>query len=94
VTSAVEQRELDAERMDLEDDSVDGVLCRFGYVQSAEEALQVTEELVRAAERTCAVLSENLPPIRQTTSYSLGRPLFDEVHAKLSLVEPRLLKAA
>ena len=28
----VEHRELDAERMDLEDNSVDGVLCRWGYM--------------------------------------------------------------
>jgi SAM-dependent methyltransferase len=32
----VEHRVLDAERMDLEDDSVDGVLCRWGYMLMAD----------------------------------------------------------
>jgi len=34
--SNVQARVLDAERMDLEDDSVDGVLCRWGYMLMAE----------------------------------------------------------
>ena len=32
----VEHREMDAERMDLDDDSVDGVLCRWGYMLMAD----------------------------------------------------------
>jgi SAM-dependent methyltransferase len=32
----VEHREMDAERMDLENDSVDGVLCRWGFMLMAE----------------------------------------------------------
>ena len=32
----VEHRVLDAERMDLDDDSVDGVACRYGYMLMAD----------------------------------------------------------
>ncbi|MDX6659893.1 MAG: hypothetical protein QOJ55_715, partial [Solirubrobacteraceae bacterium] len=34
----VEYRVLDAERMDLDDDSVDGVVCRWGYMLMADPA--------------------------------------------------------
>ena len=45
----VEHREMDAERMDLEDDSVDGVLCRWGYMLMAEPhtALAETRRVLR-----------------------------------------------
>jgi ubiquinone/menaquinone biosynthesis C-methylase UbiE len=36
--SNVEFRTMDAERMDLDDDSVDGVLCRWGYMLMADPA--------------------------------------------------------
>ena len=39
----VEYRELDAERMDLEDSSVDGVVCRFGYMLMADPAAALSE---------------------------------------------------
>jgi ubiquinone/menaquinone biosynthesis C-methylase UbiE len=39
----VEHREMDAERMDLEDDSVDGVLCRWGYMLMADPAAALAE---------------------------------------------------
>ncbi len=39
----VEYRVLDAERMDLEDSSVDGVLCRFGYMLMADPAAALGE---------------------------------------------------
>ena len=39
----VEHREMDAERMDLEDDSVDGVLCRWGYMLMADPASALAE---------------------------------------------------
>jgi ubiquinone/menaquinone biosynthesis C-methylase UbiE len=39
----VEYRVLNAERMDLEDDSVDGVLCRFGYMLMADPAAALAE---------------------------------------------------
>lgn len=46
----VEHRELDAECMDLEDDSVDGVLCRWGYMLMADPAaaLRETRRVLRA----------------------------------------------
>src|SRR5262249_40100727 len=39
----VEFRVMDAERMDLEDDSVDGVLCRWGYMLMADPAAAFRE---------------------------------------------------
>jgi SAM-dependent methyltransferase len=46
----VEHRVLDAERMDLEDDSVDGVVCRWGYMLMADPgaALKETNRVLRA----------------------------------------------
>jgi SAM-dependent methyltransferase len=41
--SNVDYRVLDAERMDLEDDSVDGVGCRFGYMLMADPAKALAE---------------------------------------------------
>ena len=45
----VEHRVLDAERMDLDDDSVDGVVCRWGYMLMANPAaaLQQTRRVLR-----------------------------------------------
>lgn len=39
----VEHREMDAERMDLEGDSVDGVLCRWGFMLMADPAAALAE---------------------------------------------------
>jgi ubiquinone/menaquinone biosynthesis C-methylase UbiE len=39
----VEHRVLDAERMDLEDDCVDGVVCRYGYMLMADPAAALAE---------------------------------------------------
>jgi ubiquinone/menaquinone biosynthesis C-methylase UbiE len=39
----VEYRLMDAERIELEADSVDGVLCRFGYMLMADPAKALTE---------------------------------------------------
>ena len=41
--SNVEHRVLDAENMDLDDDSVDGVVCRFGYMLMADPAAAFAE---------------------------------------------------
>jgi len=41
--SNAEFRTLDAERMDLDDGSVDGVLCRWGYMLMADPAAALTE---------------------------------------------------
>ena len=49
----VEHRVLDAEHMDLEDSSVDGVLCRFGYMLMADpgRALAETRRVLREGGR-------------------------------------------
>lgn len=39
----VEHRVMDAEHIELEDDSVDGVLCRFGYMLMADPAAALSE---------------------------------------------------
>ena len=39
----IEHRVLDAERMDLEDASVDGVVCRYGYMLMADPAAALSE---------------------------------------------------
>jgi ubiquinone/menaquinone biosynthesis C-methylase UbiE len=39
----VEYRVLDAEKMDLDDDSVDGVVCRWGYMLMADPAAALKE---------------------------------------------------
>lgn len=39
----IEHREVDAERMDLEADSVDGVLCRWGFMLMADPAAALAE---------------------------------------------------
>jgi SAM-dependent methyltransferase len=41
--SNIDYRVLDAERMDLDDDSVDGVSCRFGYMLMADPARALAE---------------------------------------------------
>jgi ubiquinone/menaquinone biosynthesis C-methylase UbiE len=41
--SNVEFRTMDAERMDLADGSIDGVLCRWGYMLMADPAAALTE---------------------------------------------------
>jgi len=39
----VEYRVIDAERIELDDDAVDGVLCRFGYMLMADPAVALAE---------------------------------------------------
>jgi SAM-dependent methyltransferase len=39
----VDYRVIDAERIELEDDSIDGVLCRFGYMLMADPAAALAE---------------------------------------------------
>ncbi len=56
----VECRVLDAERLDLPDRSVDGVLCRWGYMLMADAAaaLRETRRVLRADGRVaCAVFA-------------------------------------
>jgi ubiquinone/menaquinone biosynthesis C-methylase UbiE len=56
----VESRVLDAERLDLPDASVDGVLCRWGYMLMADPAaaLRETRRVLRTDRRVaCAVFA-------------------------------------
>lgn len=56
----IECRVLDAERLDLPDESVDGVLCRWGYMLMAdpEAALTETRRVLRGEGRlSCAVFA-------------------------------------
>jgi ubiquinone/menaquinone biosynthesis C-methylase UbiE len=56
----VECRVLDAERLDLPDGSIDGVLCRWGYMLMADPAaaLQETHRVLRPGGRVaCAVFA-------------------------------------
>ena len=55
--SNVEYRVLDAERMDLDDDSVDGVVCRWGYMLMADpaKALGETRRVSRSAAAGSAI---------------------------------------
>src|SRR5215207_2412327 len=56
----VECRVLDAERLDLPDGSVDGVICRWGYMLMADAAaaLRETRRVLRADGRvSCAVFA-------------------------------------
>jgi ubiquinone/menaquinone biosynthesis C-methylase UbiE len=49
----IDYRVMDAERMDLDDDSVDGVLCRWGYMLMADPAaaLRETRRVLRGGGR-------------------------------------------
>jgi SAM-dependent methyltransferase len=51
----VEYRVMDAERMDLPDESVDGVICRWGYMLMADPAmaLRETRRVLRRGGRLC-----------------------------------------
>ena len=52
----VEYRVLDAERMDLDDDTVDGVLCRWGYMLMADPGRGARGDPPRPARRRHARL--------------------------------------
>jgi SAM-dependent methyltransferase len=54
-------RVLDAERIELADDTVDGVLCRWGYMLMADQAAALAETyrvLRRGGRLSCAVLGD------------------------------------
>jgi SAM-dependent methyltransferase len=76
----VEYRVLDAERMDLEDDSVDGVLCRWGYMLMADpgSALAETRRVLRDGGRVS--LSVWAPPERNPWAAVPGGVLVDREH--------------
>ena len=77
----VEHREMDAERIDLDDDSVDGVLCRWGYMLMADPhaALSETRRVLR--DRGRLSLSVWGKPERNPWASLPGRALMEHTGA-------------
>jgi precorrin-6B methylase 2 len=76
----VDYRVIDAERIDLPDDAVDGVICRFGYMLmgDAAAALAETRRVLRPGGR--AVLAVWGPPERNPFFAMLARPMVEAGH--------------
>jgi SAM-dependent methyltransferase len=76
----VEHRVLDAERMELDDSSVDGVLCRFGYMLMADpaKALGETRRVLRDGGRL--VFGVWGPPDENMWAFVPGRVLVERGH--------------
>jgi ubiquinone/menaquinone biosynthesis C-methylase UbiE len=74
----VEHRVLDAERIELEDDSVDGVLCRFGYMLMADpaQALAETRRVLRPGGRLALAVWREAP--RNPWISAAGRVLVEQ----------------
>jgi ubiquinone/menaquinone biosynthesis C-methylase UbiE len=98
----VEPRVLDAESMDLPDDSVDGILCRWGYMLMADpaKALQETRRVLR--ESGAVALSVFGAPERNAWTSVPSRVLLEVTGAPrpdpsgpgiLSLADPNRTKA-
>lgn len=76
----VEYRVIDAEKIELEDDSVDGALCRFGYMLMADaaKALAETHRVLRSGGRlTLAVWG---PPESNPFFSLIGMALMQRGH--------------
>ncbi len=71
----VEYRVVDAERIDLDDDAVDGVLCRFGFMLMADPAaaLAHTRRVLRPGGRLALAVWG--PPERNPFFTTIGRVL-------------------
>ena len=76
----VEFRVLDAERMDLADDSVDAVVCRFGYMLMADPAaaLEQTRRVLRDGGRLAFAVWST--PDRNPWAAVPGRTLVERGH--------------
>jgi ubiquinone/menaquinone biosynthesis C-methylase UbiE len=76
----VEHRVLDAERMDFDDSSIDGVLCRFGYMLMADPAaaLGETRRVLRDGGRL--VLGVWSAPDENQWAFVPGRVLVERGH--------------
>ena len=68
----IEYRVLDAEHMDLAADSVDGVICRFGYMLMADPAAALAETRRVLRPRGRLVFSVWGPPERNPWVSQLG----------------------
>jgi SAM-dependent methyltransferase len=79
----IDYREMDAERMDLEDASVDGAVCRFGYMLMADPvaALKETRRVLRDDGRlTFAVWGE---PMKNPWVLVPGSVLVERGHMQM-----------
>jgi SAM-dependent methyltransferase len=76
----VDYRVIDAERIELESDSVDGVLCRFGYMLMADPAaaLDETRRVLRPGGRLALAVWG--PPERNPWAALGGRLLVERGH--------------
>jgi len=76
----VDYRVMDAERIELESDSVDGVLCRFGYMLMANPAaaLAETRRVLRSGGRLALAVWG--PPERNPWAAIGGRMLMERGH--------------
>jgi SAM-dependent methyltransferase len=76
----VDYRTMDAERLELEDDSVDGVICRFGFMLMADPAaaLAETRRVLRPGGRL--VLSVWATPEQNPWISTAGRVLVERGH--------------
>jgi ubiquinone/menaquinone biosynthesis C-methylase UbiE len=76
----VDFRVMDAERMDLDDDSVDGVLCRWGYMLMADpaSALRETRRVLRDGGRLA--FSVWAAPERNPWAFIPGRVMVERGH--------------
>jgi ubiquinone/menaquinone biosynthesis C-methylase UbiE len=77
----VVHRELDAEQMDLEDDSVDGVLCRWGYMLMSDPAAALRETRRVLRDGGSLALSVWGAPARNPWASIPGRVLLDHTGA-------------
>jgi SAM-dependent methyltransferase len=73
----VEHRTIDAERIELEDDSVDGVLCRFGYMLMADPAAALAETRRVLRPGGCLALAVWREPERNPWAAIIGRALVE-----------------
>jgi ubiquinone/menaquinone biosynthesis C-methylase UbiE len=80
--SNTEFRTLDAERMDLDDGSVDGVLCRWGYMLMADPAAALAETRRVLAEGGRVALSVWGDPERNPWASVPARALLEQTGAE------------
>ena len=74
----VEYLVIDAEQIELDDDSVDGVLCRFGYILMADPAAALSEPR-RCCGRAVAGVGSGVRPDETPTSARSPSPWFRAV---------------
>ena len=90
----VEFRVLDAERMDLEKDSVDGVLCRWGYMLMFDPAAAFAEtrRVLRTGGRVA--FSVWAAPEHNPWASLVGKVLAEEVHVPIDPEAPGIFAMA